>query len=335
MWAVAVAACVLACSAPFARADADDDAVSRELSVYASADPAPYAIPDAVSREITIYASSDPAPYAITDTVSREITLYASSDPAPYAITDAVSREITLYASADPSPYAVTDAFSREISVCNSLDNALSDAISRELTVFRESLIHVKARPDGSPAVLSGGDCLVVTASFADCIYVEAADRSAGIKVTGGAADEGDQVNVTGLIRTGDNGERYIDASQVTKIGTAVVEPLGATTRALFCADYSYDKATGAGQQGMAGGAGLNVVGMLVRTAGQVTSVEAGSFHLSEDPARSVKVMLPPGVAAPSPGATVSVTGVLSTGKIGGSLYPVLRPRRSADIKTE
>jgi hypothetical protein len=335
VWALAVAACAIACSSPCALADASDDAVSRELSVYASADPAPYAIPDAVSRGITVYASSDPAAYAITDAVSREITLYASRNPAPYAITDTVSREITLYASADTRPYAVTDAFSREISICNSLDNALSDAISRELTVFRESLIHVKARPDGSPAILSGGDCLAVTAAFADCIYVEATDRSAGIKVTGAVAAEGAQVNVTGVIRTGDNGERYIDASQVTEIGTASAEPLGAITRALFCGDFAYDKATGAGQQGMAHGAGLNLVGMLVRSAGQVASVEAGSFHLSDGFATSVRVMLPPGVTAPSSGAAVSVTGVLTTEKNGTNLYPVLRPRRSTDITAE
>src|SRR5262249_36236503 len=154
---------------------------------------------------------------------------------------------------------------------------------------------------DGMQAILEN---VVVTAKFTDSAYVEAQDRSAGIKVTANALpDENALVTVTGTLRTDANGERYLVADTVTPQGTASIEPLGITTRPLFGGDNLYDSASGAGQRGVTGGAGLNPVGLLTRTLGRVTTVENGAFHLSDGYGVAVKAFLPAGATPPQPGA--------------------------------
>ena len=179
---------------------------------------------------------------------------------------------------------------------------------------------------------------VVATAVFSDGFYLENIDRSAGIKVipengvtvpTVGSIVEG-----LGAIRTDTDGERYIDATSVTVVGAGQISSLGITTKALYSGDFFYDPSAGTGQQGMAGGAGLNVIGLLVTTIGQVTTAESGGFTMTDGYSQTVTVALPSGVDVPAPGSYVAVTGVVSVLPAAAGLTPLIRVRTSADLIT-
>jgi hypothetical protein len=191
----------------------------------------------------------------------------------------------------------------------------------------------VKLQRDGVEVQMGGTLGLVVTAVFPDSIYVESHDRSAGIRVVGVRSAEGDWVRFRGVMRTGENGERYIEARELVKVGEGALDPLGMTVRSLYCGDFFYNPATGEGQRGMAGGAGLNVVGLLVQVTGTVTEAGDGYFMLTDGYGRNVGVWLTQGMVAPAVGSLARVTGVVTTVRVNGELYPVVRVRRPEDVQ--
>ncbi len=80
------------------------------------------------------------------------------------------------------------------------------------------SIAEAKATPDGRPVSLgvntvSAGNEADIGA-FADCFYIESADRTSGIKVTGKTAGTGTQVMLSGVMSTV-AGERVIKATWV------------------------------------------------------------------------------------------------------------------------
>ena len=186
-----------------------------------------------------------------------------------------------------------------------------------------------KGFSDGIQVSLNSG---IVTGIFSDGLYVEAPDRSSGIKVINQSAAEGSAVSVLGTVRTNASGERYIDASRLTVTGAATVAPLGMTTKTLYCGDYLYHSDTGAGQRGMTGGSGLTTIGLLARTIGKVVGTAGSSFQIDDGYGRVVTVSLPTGVAAPSVGSVADVTGIVSISSAGGVYTPILRPRRNTDL---
>jgi len=191
----------------------------------------------------------------------------------------------------------------------------------------------VKLQRDGVEVQMGGTLGLVVTAVFPDSIYVQSHDRSAGIRVVGVRSAEGDWVRFRGVMRTGENGERYIEARELVKVGEGALDPLGMTVRSLYCGDFFYNPATGEGQRGMAGGAGLNVVGLLVQVTGTVTEAGDGYFMLTDGYGRNVGVWLTQGMVAPAVGSLARVTGVVTTVRVNGELYPVVRVRRPEDVQ--
>jgi hypothetical protein len=191
----------------------------------------------------------------------------------------------------------------------------------------------VKLQRDGVEVQMGGTLGLVVTAVFPDSIYVESHDRSAGIRVVGVRSAEGDWVRFRGVMRTGENGERYIEARELVKVGEGALDPLGMTVRSLYCGDFFYNPATGEGQRGMAGGAGLNVVGLLVQVTGTVTEAGDGYFMLTDGYGRNVGVWLTQGMVAPAVSSLARVTGVVTTVRVNGELYPVVRVRRPEDVQ--
>lgn len=100
--------------------------------------------------------------------------------------------------------------------------------------------------------------------------------------------------------------------------------------------DWFYDPVTGSGQRGVAGGVGLNNVGLLVTTWGIVVSSGADHFVIRDSGAApgpsQVKVLPPAGAAPPNVGSFVTVTGAVSCENVGGTIYPVLHARSQADI---
>ena len=190
-----------------------------------------------------------------------------------------------------------------------------------------------KLQRDDVEVRMGGAMGLVVTAVFPDSIYVQSHDRSAGIRVTNVRAREGDWLRIRGVIRTAENGERYVEARESVKVGEGALDPLGMTVRTLYCGDFYYNPATGEGQRGMAGGAGLNVIGLLVQVTGAVSQAAADYFLLTDGDGRVVKVWLTQGMVAPPIGSLARVTGVVSPQRIGNELYPTIRIRRPEDVQ--
>ena len=184
---------------------------------------------------------------------------------------------------------------------------------------------------------------LVVTASFADRIYVQSPDRSCGIGAIGASASVGDIVDVAGLMQTVD-GERLLNLAEarVTLAGQPPPIPLN-----MVCRD------TGGGASGRqeavtddarveppAAATGLNNIGLLVRVAGRIVSPdsEAGAFYLDDGSSvfngsgnRGVRVSAS-GMTLPSEGEMYAVTGISGATVLDGKVVRLLRARTQSDL---
>ncbi len=182
----------------------------------------------------------------------------------------------------------------------------------------------------------------VVTAAFPDVFYVETPTRESGIRVR--KPSHGMAVswlaNITGVVRTNSNGERYIDDPDVTVLPyDLVINPLELTNQALGAADWLYDPVTKAGQRGITGSVGLNNIGLLVSTCGKVTESGRTWFYIDDGSnvrdgtgIAGVYCEAQPGVAVPPAGAFVKVTGISSCELYRTALVNVLLVRDQNDI---
>ncbi len=190
------------------------------------------------------------------------------------------------------------------------------DMGAHEFPVLRTS---PRSTADGDPVSLDNG---VVTAAFADLFYVEADSREYGIRVCKddhGLA-EGMRASVTGVMRTNEHGERYIEADTAVESGAGSVEPVGMIARTI-------GGGSSVGQSGVVGGAGLTNVGLLIRTWGRVTSVGSGYLYIDDGSAlqdgsgeTGVRIVCDP--SGFETGDLLEVTGISScftpvAGKIG------------------
>lgn len=193
-----------------------------------------------------------------------------------------------------------------------------------------------KALPDGSADSLIALSEVVVTRKVEDGFYVEDPNRSAGILIqwTQGFVAEGWTVNVEGWVCTTDDGEKSLQASAVNRIAETIpmamvigdaVRPVGMCLRNLGGRDFAVDpEAPTSGQAGVSGGAGLNNIGLLVKTWGRVTQIDPGKqyFYIEDGSAvmdgtqtdqvdnEGVRVMQDP--LGLRPGDYVTVTGISS-----------------------
>jgi hypothetical protein len=205
------------------------------------------------------------------------------------------------------------------------------------LDVARETGVGLKRFADG---VSVSAAAMPVTAAFDGFFYIESDDRAWGLRVVKAqhGVPQGSRVDVSGIMRTGDTGERYLEATNVVVAGTGNVASLGLAGRCLGGVDAAYDPATGAGQQGVPGSVGPNNIGLLVRIWGRVTAAGRGWFYVDDGSnvqdgtGNSGIYVEAPGLALPSRGAYVSVTGISSCDRYAGRLVNVLLPRQQADI---
>lgn len=163
--------------------------------------------------------------------------------------------------------------------------------------------------------IIRMGD-LIVTAQFAGCMYVQPANRLWGIRIndTAGSYPPGNQLTIAGAIATNPDLERCIDSSLIAWSGTASCAPIGVPLKYLGGGSYQYDPNTGAGQIGVAGGAGLNNIGLLVKVWGRVTEIDPGGawFVIDDGSGSATKCVMPDGVTADPEWDYVSVTGISS-----------------------
>jgi subtilisin family serine protease len=169
-----------------------------------------------------------------------------------------------------------------------------------------------------------------------DRFYVEPPDRSSGIQIRRASGDqpiEADVVTVvgtTGLI----GGEAGILNSTITRTGTGgdVPNPVMLINRSLG------GRSAGSWIPGVTGGTGLNNIGLLARSAGNVTYIGGDHFYIDDgtnlvgNGQIGVKVYCP-GLTKPiSTDQHAVVTGISSLELVGATTYPVLRPRKQSDL---
>ena len=205
------------------------------------------------------------------------------------------------------------------------------------------SVADAKMLPNGEHVSLAGQ---IVSFAQQTFFYIQDPNRSAGIRVeeTNHGLVTGLKCDVTGIVQTNSDGERYIQATDVAKYtdSYAPVKPLFITGANLGGSNWHYDPITGAGQKGVEGGLGLNNVGLLVRIAGKVTYadrqrgiayVDDGS-HLNDsnglgengESAYGVRILLPDGISMPSVGTSITLTGISSTALVSRKVVRAVHP---------
>ena len=210
-----------------------------------------------------------------------------------------------------------------------------------------------KTVPDGTIMRCNGG---VVTAAWPDFFYVESDDRVCGIRVEkpGHGLAAGMRVDVIGELDTNPDGELCVAGARVIPSGSGAVLPLGLSARWVGGSAFYYSPQIGSGQRGTTAFtgmgdvrrlqdiAGLNNIGLLIKTWGRVTMTGTDCFYVDDgsglddgDPAaRGVKVVVPAGLDIPDSGRFVDVTGVSSCFRAEDGLRRLIRVRAAQDIQT-
>lgn len=201
------------------------------------------------------------------------------------------------------------------------------------LTASQGSVAWVKSWADGH--TFAAGDITgkIITRNWTDYLYIEDDTRACGIRVekTAHGHVKGEVVSVEGTLATNADGERYIAATTITQTGTGELTPLGMNNKWLGGGDFAYDPGPPVvGQRGIVGAAGLNNIGLLVRTWGKVTELDMASpaqwFLISDGSNVQTKVAYPPFAYAVDDYVTIS--GISSCEvDTNGDLQRVLRPQ--------
>lgn len=193
-----------------------------------------------------------------------------------------------------------------------------ADECSGTIDVLREA----KMAANGLPISLTDA---IVTATLDGFFYIEAPNRSVGIRVEKSAhgLTAGDTVNVTGTMGTNADGERFIEAFSVVRTGSGSIDPLHINPAALGGGDWRYVPSTGAGQKGIVGGLGLNNIGMYVRTWGRLTYV-GGSYVLSGTGLTPSDKHVLEGLRTICRETYVRVHGVVSCYRAADGLHPII-----------
>lgn len=202
---------------------------------------------------------------------------------------------------------------------------------------------------DGQLMYLYWPGKLTTTASFPDqgIFYVESSDRSFGIQCRATSVPSvGANGFVHGVMAT-IGGERVLTGAEIVPYSLAVAAvpaPLQLTNGDL-----------GGGAFGLQGGVcgwittsserkwgqltGLNNIGLLVKTCGQVVGFEPVTppalptwFKIDDGSGNVVKCLVPSGVTINTGWTNVVVTGISSCEQVGSELHSLLRVRTQSDV---
>lgn len=206
-----------------------------------------------------------------------------------------------------------------------------------------------KSLADNATSIVAGA---VVTAVSTDSFYVEADDRSNGIRVEKSAHgfSSGVRVNVTGILKTNSDGERYIEASFAGNAGAGTITPLAMNAEQIAGGDWKCELSKG--QKGVRDfmperysrgtySAALNNIGLLVTTFGKVTYSTTGYFYVDDGYELQdnsghigIKVLgtVPVGEGEDPAGRFVRVTGISSCFKSPAPDTDLYRLIRATDV---
>lgn len=189
------------------------------------------------------------------------------------------------------------------------------------------TLPDAKKSADGTPIYITGA---IISAAWPDVFYIESDNRASGIRVEKAAHGLicGNRADIVGKLGTNANGERFIQASSAVKTGDGSVKPLGMTNKQIGGSALLL-------QLGVAGGSGLNNIGLLVRTWGRVVDMEQVTapnqptwFKIDDGSGRSIKCISEsggPSIDLTWLGKYVVVTGISSCEYDASDLTSVIR----------
>ena len=197
----------------------------------------------------------------------------------------------------------------------------------------------LKRLPNGALTMVNAA---IVSAAWNNVFYIESDGRNSGIRVEKFAHGrvEGTRANVVGTVKTNTDGERYIEASSTEDGGDGSVDPIGLVHKLLGGGSAAPGVA---GQEGVAGGAGLNNIGLLIRAWGKVTQVGEGYLYIDDGSALKdgtstgaeenvgVRVICDP--AGYSSGEKVEVTGISSCFWTPSGIARRILTRKPEDIR--
>jgi len=195
----------------------------------------------------------------------------------------------------------------------------------------------LKTLASGTYVSIAGKIATSSESDFDGFFYMEDASRASGIRVAAEAAGvagllRGSVLNVIGTLGTTTAGERQITGPIVIITGTTTpLAPLGMTNRSVGGGNLGTPPL---GQYGPAGGFGTNSVGLLVRTAGLVTGVEAGFVTIDDGSGTPVRVSVNNLAAPPALDDYVTIIGLSSLDKPGADRLRLVLPRDDADTLT-
>lgn len=206
--------------------------------------------------------------------------------------------------------------------------------------IIPRSTTEAKSLPDGSTCQISGVVASNEGGELGNRIYVQEKNRSSGIQlhfsVSAPPVTRGMLLDIQGSIVTIDE-ERAILDPYLAEIdsGEATSEPCPLFMRnsSIGGGDFRYSIGSSEpDQRGVTGGTGLNNIGLLVRTAGQVKSTGTGTFTIDDGSDVMLRVEVPPEVALPDLYSYVVVTGASSCEPDNDDLIRLIRVRTEDDI---
>ncbi len=175
-------------------------------------------------------------------------------------------------------------------------------------------------------------------AAAPEFFYIEEPGRSSGIRVNAATGSitglvRGSVVNVEGELGTNSADERQIvDATvEVTAEPASPLGPVHINNRDLGGADFGTPPA---GQYGISGGHGLNSVGLLIKTSGEVTSINTlqNYVEISDGSDSSIRIDTTAVRTTLNQGDHISVAGILRLDKPDTDRIPYLTPRSDLDV---
>ncbi len=301
----------------------------------------------------------NPNPLSQGDIYYSELTeALVNSQPAGYALETGAPPDqspILISAPGVGNGRIVMGLYSTFSSQSNLLSGR---RFERGLTVAVNTVSNAKQYADGIEVDLPSKIVTASTTEMGGAFYMQDVNWNGGIRVvTNGTYNRGDMVAVRGVLQTNTNGERELNATNISLGTSGNTLPGPLYVRNIFVGGSDVPPLAGqgstGGQRGVSpAGIGPNNIGLLTHVTGEVTFRSSNNqssdyFYLYDkstylnnfastplmDPSGNLGIKVASGLLnEPNVGDTVEVTGITSCEVSGSVLIRVIRPRAPADI---